>query len=233
MAQLKEGSIIRKSTGDETIATIEDISDLTQFLVPSGLISMWSGLLTAVPEGWALCDGDNGTPDLQDRFIVGAGGSYQTGDVGGENEVELTTRNLPVHTHSSGSMTTSFDGSHSHSANTDSGGLHNHSSGTLSTSTTGAHTHSYSRRSASPTQQTTPGSSHGIGLFSTNTGSAGSHSHSISGNVGTSGSHIHSVTMDTSGSHSHSVYGITDSTGSGTAHENRPPYFALAFIMKL
>ncbi len=50
---------------------------------PSGVITMWSGSSTNVPSGWTLCDGSDGTPDLRDRFIVGAGGSYTSGDTGG------------------------------------------------------------------------------------------------------------------------------------------------------
>ena len=49
--------------------------------VPSGGIIMWSG--DTIPEGWKLCDGTEGTPDLRDRFVLGAGGSYATGEVGG------------------------------------------------------------------------------------------------------------------------------------------------------
>lgn len=39
---------------------------------PSGVIMMWSGSVASIPSGWVLCDGTNGTPDLRDRFIVGA-----------------------------------------------------------------------------------------------------------------------------------------------------------------
>lgn len=39
--------------------------------IPSGVIVMWSGSSDNIPEGWFLCNGDNGTPDLRDRFIVG------------------------------------------------------------------------------------------------------------------------------------------------------------------
>ncbi len=39
--------------------------------IPTGLISMWAGLIAAIPSGWALCDGTNGTPDLRDKFVVG------------------------------------------------------------------------------------------------------------------------------------------------------------------
>ena len=65
--------------------------------VPRGVIVMWSG--EKIPQGWALCDGNNGTPDLCDRFIVGAGKTYGVGDTGGTNEVALTKEQMPKHTH--------------------------------------------------------------------------------------------------------------------------------------
>lgn len=68
--------------------------------IPSGLIAAWSGAADAVPDGWALCDGENGTPDLRDRFLVGAGAAYAVGDTGGEATVTLTTSEMPSHTHS-------------------------------------------------------------------------------------------------------------------------------------
>ena len=40
---------------------------------PLSSIQAWSGLLVDVPDGWQLCDGTNGTPDLRGRFIVGIG----------------------------------------------------------------------------------------------------------------------------------------------------------------
>lgn len=52
-------------------------------LVPRGAILMWSGGIAAVPSGWALCDGRNGTPDLRNRFVIGGGGDYLPGDSGG------------------------------------------------------------------------------------------------------------------------------------------------------
>ena len=52
-------------------------------LVPSGVILMWSGSTDTIPAGWALCNGQDGTPDLTDRFILGAGQTYQPGTTGG------------------------------------------------------------------------------------------------------------------------------------------------------
>ncbi|MBU0478297.1 prepilin-type N-terminal cleavage/methylation domain-containing protein [bacterium] len=72
------------------------VSDMTG--VPSGTIAMWSG--ASAPSGWDLCDGTNGTPDLRDRFIVGAGSSYAVGATGGENTHTLTIAEMPAHSHS-------------------------------------------------------------------------------------------------------------------------------------
>ena len=68
--------------------------------VPVGGIIMWSGATNNIPSGWALCDGQNGTPNLQDRFIVGAGSSYNVNDTGGAASVTLTINQMPSHNHS-------------------------------------------------------------------------------------------------------------------------------------
>ena len=56
----------------------------------SGMIMLWSGAQNAIPTGWYLCDGNNSTPDLRDRFVVGAGNSYSVGDNGGNNTVTVS-----------------------------------------------------------------------------------------------------------------------------------------------
>jgi len=78
--------------------------------VPSGLIAIWSGSIGSIPSGWVLCNGQNGTPDLRNSFVLGAGNSYAVGATGGSSSI--STGNLPSHTHtfsvsSSGSGTTS------------------------------------------------------------------------------------------------------------------------------
>lgn len=67
--------------------------------VPAGVIVMWSGAISAIPAGWALCNGSNGTPDLRNRFIVGAGSSYSVGATGGSEMVTLTIAQMPSHNH--------------------------------------------------------------------------------------------------------------------------------------
>ena len=70
----------------------------------SGMIILWSGAQNAIPSGFVLCDGQNSTPDLRDRFVVGAGNSYSVGNTGGSNTATDTV-NI------SGSDTVSISGS--------------------------------------------------------------------------------------------------------------------------
>lgn len=67
--------------------------------IPSGLICIWSGSSSNIPNGWTLCDGNNNTPDLRDRFVLGAGNSYAVGAADGEEEVTLTVAQIPNHNH--------------------------------------------------------------------------------------------------------------------------------------
>jgi microcystin-dependent protein len=80
--------------------------------IPAGLISMWSGSIGSIPSGWYLCDGSNGTPNLTDRFIIGAGSTYAVNGTGGVSSVTLTTNNMPAHTHIATSTVT--DPGHTH-----------------------------------------------------------------------------------------------------------------------
>lgn len=54
--------------------------------IPSGIIVMWSGTTKTIPAGWALCDGTNGTPDLQEKFVYGILDSEEAGTIGGSTE---------------------------------------------------------------------------------------------------------------------------------------------------
>jgi len=67
--------------------------------VPSGVISPFNGPESDVPDGWTLCDGKDGSPDLRDRFVVGAEGSYGKGDKGGKESVTLDESQIPEHNH--------------------------------------------------------------------------------------------------------------------------------------
>ena len=72
--------------------------------VPVGAILIWSGSASDIPDGFVLCDGTNDTPDLRDRFILGAGKSYSVNSTGGEEEHTLTKNEIPDHVHGIGSF---------------------------------------------------------------------------------------------------------------------------------
>lgn len=154
--------------------------------VPSGGIIMWSGSVASIPTGWFLCNGSNSTPDLRNRFVVGAGDTYAVGATGGADSVTLSAGQIPSHAHTF----------------------------SATTNTTGAHEHSLQFRTSSVDD----------GDDSAN----GVRSHS-SGTLRTMSADHKALST---GDHSHTVSGTTSSVGSGEAHENRPPYYALAYIMK-
>lgn len=78
-------------------------------VIPSGLISLWSGSIGSIPSGWVLCDGNNSTPNLTDRFIVGAGGSYAVAGQGGSADSIVVS-----HTHTATSTSVVTDPGHVH-----------------------------------------------------------------------------------------------------------------------
>ena len=162
--------------GDEEMTPREKLASAPYALaggLPSGVIVMWSGQVSAIPEGWSLCDGTNGTPDLRDKFIVGAGNSYSVGATGGAASVTLSVAQMPSHSHSASA---SSDGGFEHSA----GDRHG------------------SDRPEGPLF-------YGMGtIYYEGNKELGDHSHAITVN----------------------------STGGGQPHENRPPYYSLAFICK-
>ena len=139
---------------------------IKSYLVPSGLISMWSGSI--VPEGWFLCNGENGTPDLRNRFIVGAGAEYDIGATGGEKTHTLSTSEMPSHKHTI-------------NVNTEPGSTYDDEGNDY------------------------------LSVIDSNSGST-----RLAGLKYKDGE----ISLNTT------------TTGNGQAHENRPPYYALAYIMK-
>jgi len=75
--------------------------------IPTGMINLWYGAIGSVPTGWYLCDGANGTPDLRDKFVVGAGSTYSVAATGGTTDAIVVS-----HTHTATSVVT--DPTHLH-----------------------------------------------------------------------------------------------------------------------
>lgn len=78
---------------------IENVLAVVDKTIPTGTVLSWSGSIDEIPKGWALCDGQNGTPDLRGKFIIGASEDYAIGSIGGEATHTLTVEELPAHTH--------------------------------------------------------------------------------------------------------------------------------------
>lgn len=119
----------------------------------TGMILLWSGSIATIPTGWALCNGTAGTPNLMDRFVVGAGSAYAVGSTGGATThlhaisvagTALTVGQLPPHNHGPEAGAASFITGGTGAGNTTGG---SNIGGSLTTGYTGsgeAHTHSAS-----------------------------------------------------------------------------------------
>ncbi|WP_053405187.1 tail fiber protein [Persicobacter sp. CCB-QB2] len=105
---LNKSSAIDSDKEDElatskAIKEVKEIAEEKESALPAGAIIMWAGALADIPQGWRLCDGSNGTPDLRGRFVVG----YHSGDTdynslkktGGLKSVTLLSTQIPKHTH--------------------------------------------------------------------------------------------------------------------------------------
>lgn len=68
--------------------------------IPKGVILMWSGSIVSIPaDCWHIANGQNGTINLTDKFVVGAGSGYAVGATGGETNHTLTIAQMPSHNH--------------------------------------------------------------------------------------------------------------------------------------
>ena len=196
---------------DNFVGSGSNLTGIESFV--TGMIILWNGAANAIPSGFVLCDGNNSTPDLRNRFIVGAGSSYNPGNTGGAANVTLSTAQIPSHSHSTNNHTHSFDaGNHTHS---------------FSGSGSSSHSHSFNYQLGSPpyhsnaTMVTRNPMKRSNTEFSQNTGNA-TVSLTVSGNTGNG-----AVSGNTGNANP-----STNNTGSGNDHENRPPYYALCYIMK-
>lgn len=178
--------------------------------IPVGCILLWSGSVSSVPSGWRLCDGTNNTPDLRDRFVIGARS---------DSTSSATTFVTGADTKSGGTKD-SVVVSHVHSA----------TSYASSTASVTNDTDSWSGVIASG-----DASLYGNGVFA-NAGSAWTFSDNSN-----SSQNYENATLTISHSHTHAhtvlvstaVTTTVNTTGSSGTNANLPPYYALAYIMKV
>ena len=188
--------------------------------VPAGVIVAFHG--SVIPAGWAVCNGLNGTPNLQDRFIIGASNSRAAGSSGGESSVTLTAAQsgVPAHSHN----TASADAAHSHGLS-ETNLAHSHGMDY-------AGTHAHGGKWIPWVNDLNVG---GTGKTATQGGnghdsipSDGNHYHTVHSALG---NHGHTV-QSGNATHSHTVNPNTAANAT-QAHNNMPPYYALVYIMKL
>ena len=182
-------------------------------LLPTGVILMWSGSVVTIPNGWALCNGTNGTPNLTDRFIMGAGNTYNPGVSGGGSSQSFTTATAGSHTHNNGltgptALSTNQIPSHQHNFTDVYAIVGDHGLGGSTASDrdrNGTYIYpSFYAGNASDGDQ--DNGAYGFPSITDAAGAGQEHTHSIAAN----GAHSHSVTVSTI----------------------LPAYYALCYIMK-
>lgn len=213
-------------------AVTGDGSALTGIVsIPSGLIAMWSGTNANIPSGWVLCDGNNSTPDLTDRFVLGRAANANTGSTGGANTVTLAEGNLPSHTHSV-SITTDGAGAATPAGNISNSGNHTHGSGNYGTGGGGDHSHNFNANTGNSGNHSHNGytsntGNHSHGVYANNSGgtytwgggnygSTANASNYIVVNTTNTGGHSHNVATYGSGDHSHNFNANTGNSGNHT-----------------
>jgi hypothetical protein len=162
---------VANGTSTTQLATTAFVNNSLINRLPTGVITLWYGSIVSIPTGWALCDGGNGTPDLRNRFVVGAGSTYAVAATGGSANAVVV--------------------SHTHTANS---------------------------------SVSDPGHSHGYVTYASLLPQQGATTNCWTGTANAS------TTSNTTGI---TVSTTVDSAGVSGTNANLPPYYALAYIMKL
>ena len=210
------------------VPNINWIKELLKLAVPSGTIAMFNGK-AELPEGWAICDGTNGTPNLVGKFIKAVASADEVGDndsiLDENNELILSQDYLPKHSHP--------HKAHTHSLSGDLSGTTG-SSGDPSVSLEYSD-YNWGIESVSKTFVT---SVTGEGI-TTETGTVDGVSNiKTQGGTATGGSHTHSISLETDEGTSLSSATSEEQTLSDSEWPNKPlkiepRSYSLVFIMKL
>lgn len=132
--------------------------------VPIGGIILWSGSVATIPDGYALCNGSNGTPDLRNKFILGA---YS-------DNASVAYPNVPPNS-TGGSANAVLV-------------AHNHGKGTLAAGNGGSHRHTFDAFGDGGNNNTVPAVRFdGGGSVSYDTSTHNGHAHPISGSTAIKG----------------------------------------------
>ncbi|MSU85902.1 MAG: hypothetical protein EXS21_12480 [Pedosphaera sp.] len=173
------------------VTTLSSTSVSGYGTIPVGGIILWSGAIAAVPDGWALCDGRQSTPDLTGRFVMGAGDPTRqrgVGFTGGAETITLTVGQLPAHNH------------------------------VVSGSTTEAGAHTHTPYGPAGNDQGYPANNNHQSFRTSDRGRDYA---------------VNRDALSTEGNHAHSFNVTSASTGSGQAIDKLPPFYTLAYIMRV
>lgn len=213
---------------NKAVPNVEWIKELIKLAVPSGTIAMYNGQ-SEIPEGWAICDGNNGTPNLVGKFIKAVSAIDQIGDNESElnenNELIITQKHLPKHSHPHKPHTHNLGGNLSGTTG---------SSGNLTVSLN----YSDYNWGIGSVQKTFVTSVTGEGVTSeTGTVDGVSNIRTQGGNA-TGGNHTHSISLDAEGELSLSSSTSKEETLEDSEWPNKPlkiepRSYSLVFIMKL
>lgn len=196
----------RATAGGSNILVAADLATTVRNGVfAAGMVMQWYGSAGAVPAGFAICDGSNGTPDMRGRFAIGVSGSYALDSDGGAATA---------------------------SGNTESGGAHTHT-GTaaghaLTVAELPAHGHSiFAVNNALDSNADGWQVANSMGIPGENVGPFAYRDQNGAGNdlvqdTGGGAAHDHDVTVDSGGAHTHALSSVSI----------LPPYRALYYIMK-
>jgi len=243
------------NVGTPTLST-----DATTFIdlqnyVPTGCVKMYAG--STPPSSWLICDGGavsrttyadlfavigttygqgNGSttfnvPDMRGNVVVGHNGStYNRGSTGGSPTHEITTAEMPIHSHTG---TSDVGGAHSHTGTIGSTGSHQHTGSTDYTDVSHKHKQTLGpiddKNFSNVYGQNPPADGDGTVESGSYTDYASiNHNHSFT--TSSAGSHSHSLTIDSSTPHQHTF--TTNTTGSGNAMSLMQPYIVMHYIIK-
>lgn len=214
--------------------------------IPSGMIAIWKGTIITIPAGWVICDGANGTPDLRDKFVMGSGGgttqltsgggttaAFTTGLAGAHDHSGVTSgtainiAQMPIHTHALS------DPGHGHflSGNSSAAADHQHVEGQGAFSISSVNNVRYGGIDTGVAAESFAylGLT-GLGAY---TSPAGNHQHSLAG--GLAAANVTGILLGYTGvgdPHNHQIAFTADHQHVGTV-STLPPYFVLAFVMKI
>ena len=227
----------------------------------TGMIMLWSGSIGTIPSGWALCNGSSGTPDLRAKFVMGAGSGGVGGSVGATGGYTDATLVSHSHTLSGTAAASTISGTAAASSVSGSAvanGGHNHTASTSVATKTGLNgTLTLKNRDGHPGTGSLMAASTGSITRTMLTGSYGEgwkgdtgkqsskatfaldHNHSATTTNVAVGNHTHTLSGTAAASSisgtaaSSAISGTAVATGSSATNANLPPYYALAYIMKL